>query len=264
MANPTKFLGSMLVSSWAFSLDTNPTTGKETVTLTDSSATQEWYLSGDDGADDFVKHLEDQINDATVMADTATVSISSTGVISISSSAGSYTITWGVTGAALQAVLRMQGATTNFSTTPATGQTAAADPWAARYFAHADRPTRRDIPADTGRMSMAEADDGTLSGVDAGPIIRRYMAQVRYTGPHRSTVPNGNTEFKDFFATTIKPIRKFRWYPDTTVTTPWADITNPWGYHVVKEKKMREYIPREVIANDYTWYFLDFDMQVQP
>ncbi|MHC4648143.1 MAG: hypothetical protein ACYTBJ_22000, partial [Planctomycetota bacterium] len=68
----------------------------------------------------------------------------------------------------------------------------------------------------------------------------------------------------DFFATTIKPIRKFRWYPDTTVTTPYASITNPFGYHVVKERSMREYRPRAVIPNDYTWYFLDFDMQVQP
>lgn len=256
MANPTKFLGSIPVSSWSFDIDTNPPSSPDTVTLTDGT----YYLSDDGGADDLIAHLETQINAAPVVADTVAVSIDADGLVSIvnSSDTSAYTITWGANGAALQSVLRFSGATTGFSDTAATGSRAA------RYFAHTDRPTRVDIPIDRKNRQLDESDDGSMRATSVGPIITRYLAQVRYRGPHRTTTANGHTEFKDFFATTIGPGRTFRWYPDTTVTTAWAELTNPFGYHVVKERKLAEYQPREVIKNSYTWYLLNLDMQVQP
>lgn len=256
MANPTKFLGSIPVVSWSFDIDTTTPSASETVNLTDG----DYYLSDDGGGDDLIAHLETKINAASVVVDTVAVAIDADGIITIqnTSDTTSYTITWTASGTTLRDVLRFSGSTTAFSDTAATGSRAA------RYFAHTDKPTRIDIPIDSKRMDLSEADDGTISGVDAGPVVTRYLAQVRYTGPHRSTTATGNLEFRDFFATTIGAVRKFRWYPDATVTTPWVELTNPFGYHVVKEKSMREYRPREVIRLDYRHYFLDFDMQVQP
>lgn len=252
--NPTKFLGAITASSWSFSLDENPPSGAATITITDGT----YYLSGDDTSDDLLKEIQDQM-DGAGFGNTFDVTIDSDGIVSIACvGVGSYTITWTSNGTTLRDILRFSGATTNFTDTAASGSQAA------RYFAHTDRPTRIDVPIVFGRMSMSEADDGTLPGVDAGPVISRYLVQVRYTGPHRTTTANGHTEFLDFFRTTIKPIRKFRWYPDNTVTTAYAELTNPFGYHVVKERRMNEYRPREVIRNSYTWYFLDFDLQVQP
>jgi hypothetical protein len=247
-------LGAITVDTWSFTLDKNPPSGAEVVNLTDG----DYYLSGDDASDDLIKHLEDKINAATIMTDTATVAIDSDGLVSISTNAGSYTITWGAGGTTLRDILRLTGSTTNFSTTAATSARAC------RYFAHSTTATNVDVPTDLGRTSLSEADDGTLYGLDVGPLIQQYRVKVRYSGPHRTSTANGYTEFRDLWIYSVKPGRKMRWYPDTAVTTAWAELTNPTGYHTVKALEPRTFTPADVIRDYYGWYTTTFLLQVQP
>lgn len=253
MATPTKFLGAITVSSWSFDIDSGG--APETVTLTDGT----YYLSDDATGSDFIKMLEDKLNAATLMVDTATVAIDSDGLISISVSANVYTITWTTSGTVLRDLLRYgTGDDVEITSTPTVSDRAC------QYFAHSTTATNRDIPTIIKRTSLSEADDGTITGVDAGPTVVQYEVKVRYPGGHRSTTANGYHEFRDFFQDVMGAGGKFRWYPDTSVTSAWVDITNPTGYHVVRALSPRTFTPAEVIRDYYGWYTTTFVLQVQP
>jgi hypothetical protein len=254
MATPTKFLGAIEVESWSFQVDEDPPGGPVTISLDDGT----YYLSDDGGSDDLIAEIESKAA-ASALADNLYIAISADGIASITNDGTTATITWTANGTELRDILRFTGATTG----PIDDNPTSADR-ACRYFAHSTTATNVDVPTDLGRTSLSEADDGTLYGLDVGPLIQQYRVKVRYSGPHRTTTANGYTEFRDLWIYSVKPGRKMRWYPDTAVTTAWAELTNPTGYHVVKALEPRTFTPTDVIRDYYGWYTTTFLLQVQP
>jgi hypothetical protein len=185
------------------------------------------------------------------------VTLSSSGIVSISLDTGTATLAW--TDTDLRDILRFDpdGASTALSTTATSGHRTA------RFYASSSFPVQVDIPTTRYRSSTDEADDGTIRGLVLSNEINEYRLQIRYLGGHRNATFTEYHAWQSFFEDVMGQYVLCRWYPDSSVTTPFDDtykvgtpteLANPNGYHVGRFTDPTEWTPQEFIPGYYGQY----------
>jgi hypothetical protein len=248
----TKFLGAITTSSWTLIVDEGG--GNQTATIADGT----YYWSGDGTASDLLKKIGDAITTA-LTTNTVTLTISSTGVITMTSDTGNVVVDWTASakGTTIRDIMRYTTSTTTITTSGVTASRVA------RYVVTSNHRAETDRPIHDGRSTIYEADDGTMYGLDLSDEFVDYNITIRFRGPHRDATEVAWYTWLQFWRDVIKPLGSLRWYPDDTVTTAYVELTNPNGYHTGVLPQPRNWSADEWEPTSYTWYTKDLVFRVQ-
>lgn len=208
----------------------------------------EYVLSGDDTSTDLAYVMKTLVWAAFVGGemDSFEVNISDAGIVSLNTSGtDTATITWSDT--ALPAALRFSGATALVTSVPLSGSRAARG----LYYLHLG--TVSETMPSTKVASQSEADDGSKETIYIAQKKRLELG-IRLEGPQRSASYNEFDNLQEFWEEVISKGVAFRWYPDKTVTTAWARVTNPWGYEVWVADGPPDMIPTPLQQNYYGFF----------
>lgn len=204
-----------------------------------------YYISDDGTASDLCKHIQDAlftngyVNNAGTRS-RLSFSISSAGVVTISfwdaPTVREITINWTDAGAVgrsaeyVRDALRFSGTTTQWSDPAARSRTGS------RCHLGGFYPTlyvQQDLETIEPIAEQFTPDNGNAQTLWVATRLR-YRLRLRASGYPRPAT-SSYTEFHDLKSWYIDAAsgRPFRFYPDTTVTTAYAEGSNWWGYQTM-------------------------------
>ena len=173
---------------------------------------------------------------------TLTARINSSGQVVITPPTGAtVTITW-AGGLEVRDCLRYTGATT--TCLAGSANTATRQASGAFYMA---LPVADDVATMESLGSQAESDTG--AEVTSWGLQFRRALIVRIRGNQRDAVESERRAFRDFWADHLATGNTITWCPDVSVTTAYAEVSNPFGRHTLTPIDASSYAPEREQAN---------------
>ena len=195
---------------------TSPVLAQSTVSLTD----------GDYFPDELAAHIQTQVRaeHANYAAFTCTVS-ATTGIFSMALT-GSDTgvITWTTPGGDLRDWMRYSGATENLSSTATSGSRVHKSGLYPVYGAI------EDLPRKVTHATQSVSDNGQVHTVSYATRTEHDLTLYFNGGPRDDTYREWHA-FEDLVVNHIAHGKRFRYYASTGVSSAYAAVTTPKGYH---------------------------------
>lgn len=163
-----------------------------------------------------------------------------TGLVSMSMSTGTSTVTWGAGGTTFRDLARYSGSTLALSTSAQTGARAHFGGFYPSKAVVDERdPTRR-------IRQVYEGDDDQSVRIFSVAKKRRLLVRVRFLGTPRDTTWNERDDFEDFVDHVAQGY-PLRLYPDRTVFEAYVRNTTPYGYETWVTLRPDGFDPQELI-----------------
>jgi hypothetical protein len=241
MSNPLRITGYFRSESVSFAL----TDGVAPVVI---ALDDDDYFPDELAAEIQSKVIASHANYANFLCSVST----STGIFSMVLGAGETAlIAWDSDSTILRDWMRYSGVSTSLSDVPNLGSRVHK---VGVYLAHTAEEDLflRDAPS-----TQTRTDNGQVNTV-AYATRAEHRIGILFQGPPRQTSYTEYDAVEEFFIDHLQLGRRYRFYPDRTVTTVFAKVSNPFGYHTLVGDLPIEFDPSPVKTGWYQWFRHDW------